>query len=351
MGPSFRFAHRSRCLQRVVSRRTLLGQAGAGGVALATLGGMPAGIEAQATPLPGTQAPDESHVYRLTVGAIACTLVSDGTATFPNPPQLLFSNAPADALAAELREYGAPDPWPEWTTPFTPMLVENGGHRVLIDTGFGSSVSPMAGQLTASLKAAGVGAEEIDTVVLSHGHPDHIGGATDGAGNPAFPNARYVMARVDWDFWTDDAQIMEHVPDPGLQELMLGFAHTHLPPLGDRIELIELMEDGAEIAPGVRAIAAPGHSPGHLILEITSGDERLLYGADTVLHPIHMEHPDWLTVFDIHPEPTTSTRRRILDLAVRDRVLMASYHFPFPGLGRVTPEGDVWRWEPVGMTQ
>lgn len=348
MGPSFRFTDRSPALQRVVSRRTLLGQASAGTITLATLGRMPAGMEAQATPSLGTPMPGESTVHRLTVGAIACTLVGDGTAAFPNPPQLLFGNAPADILAEELREHGSPDPWPEWITPFTPMLVENGGQRVLIDTGFGSSVSPLAGQLSASLEAAGVRAEEIDTVVLSHGHPDHIGGATDGAGNPAFPNARYVMARADWDFWTDDARIMEHVLDPGLQELMLGFAHTHLPPLSDRIDLIE---DGAEIAPGVRAIAAPGHSPGHLVLDIASGDERLLYGADTVLHPIHLEHPDWLTVFDIHPGPTTSTRRRILDLAARDQVLMTSYHFPFPGLGRVMMEGDVWRWEPVEVTK
>lgn len=94
-------------------------------------------------------------------------------------------------------------------------------------------------------------------------------------------------------------------------------------------------------------MAAPGHTPGHLVVEIASQGERLLYGADTVLHPIHLERPDWLTVFDTHAEPTVGTRRRILGMAAEAGVVMSGYHLPAPGLGRVVAEGEAWRWEPV----
>jgi glyoxylase-like metal-dependent hydrolase (beta-lactamase superfamily II) len=330
-------------LPRALSRRTLLRRTGAAGMAtaaVAAIGVRPilAGAR-QASPVPG-----EAGSYRFAIGAVTATLVSDGTAAFPNPTGILFTNAPADALAAELREHGAPDPWPEWITPFTPLLIETGRQRVLIDTGFGGSVAPTAGRLPETLRAVGVPPEEIDLVVLSHGHPDHIGGATDGAGTPAFPNARYAMSRADWEFWTDEARVTAHVAPGDFRDLMLAFAATHLPPLRDRIDLLA---DGDEIVPGLRVIAAPGHTPGHLVIDVASGGERLLYGADTVLHPIHLEHPDWLTVFDTHPEPTTGTRGRILDLAAREDALMTAYHVPFPGLGRVVAEGEAWRWEAV----
>ena len=335
-----------RIATRGLSRRTLLRRAGAVGAAagaVAAFGPGPRrGRARQATPAasPPATAP---RAHRFAVGAFAATLVSDGTAAFPNPPQLLFTNAPADALATELREHGLPDPWPEWITPFTPLLVETEDRRVLIDTGFGSSVVPTAGRLPETLRAIGIAPEEIDLVVLTNGHPDHIGGATDGAGNPAFPNARYAMSRDDWEFWTDETRVTEVVAPGDFRDLFLAFAATHLPPLRDRIDLLA---DGDEIVPGLRAIAAPGHTPGHLAIDVASEGERLLHGADTVLHPIHLEHPDWLTVFDTLPEPTIATRRRILDLAASEGLAMTAYHIPFPGLGRVVAEGDAWRWEP-----
>lgn len=336
-------------LVRGLSRRRLLRGVGGFGAVLTVGGALHAATrgEAQfagqsATPAASPVASGRTHPFK--VGAFDLLAVSDGTASFPDPTQILFAGAPVDEVANELRELGTPDPWTEWVTPFTPVLVQTGQERVLIDTGIGPAIGPTAGLLQNNLRTAGIAPESIDIVVLTHGHPDHIGGAVGVEGAPAFPNARYLMSRADWEFWTNVAEVEAHIPASDLRDLQLGVAMATLPALRDRIELIE---DGAEIVPGVVAIAAPGHSPGHLVLEIGKGPDRLLYGADTVLHPLHLEHPDWLTVFDTHPEPTVSTRRRILDLAASDGLLMTAYHMPFPGLGRVEVSGDTWRWAPA----
>lgn len=328
-----------------VSRRSLLARAGVASLALAAVGGRGgslARVAAQPATPAATLSTGGAGAYRFAVGAFDAALLSDGTATFPDPIAILFPTAGAVELDRALRAYGTPEPWSEWLTPFTPLLIETGRERVLIDTGFGNTVAPTAGRLPVSLASLGVTPEDIDIVVLSHGHPDHIGGATDGAGNLRFPNARFLMARAEWEFWTDEAAVTAEVHPGPFRDLQLGFAQTHLPPLRDRIELIE---DGAEIAPGITAILAPGHTPGQLVLDIASEGERLFYGADVVAHPLHLTYPEWTTVFDVRPEPTVGTRRRILDLAAVDGALISAYHVPFPGLGRVVAEGDAWRWE------
>ena len=344
----FSFDRQGRVPTQDLTRRALLHRAGALGAAAATLAvfgpGPTRARASQGTPAASPAAGD-TQSYRFAVGGFTATLVTDGTAAFPDPTGILFPTAPPDELARALRAHGAPNPWPEWVTPFTPLLVETGRERVLIDTGFGPGGAPSAGRLLTHLAALGVAPDEIDVVVLSHGHPDHIGGATDGAGEATFPNARYLMARAEWEFWTDRARIEADVAPGPFRDLQLGAAETHLPPLRDRIELIG---DGAEIVPGIAAILAPGHSPGQLVVDVASAGARLLYGADTVAHPIHLEHPEWRTVFDIyHPEPSLGTRRRILNLAAESGALLSAYHIPFPGLGRVTAAGDAWRWEPV----
>lgn len=339
-----RFDLRSDALKRGLSRRALLGGVGVG-LAAATVGRPLTRTAAQQGSPEASPAGAEAGSYRFTIGAFAGVAVSDGGASFPNPTQILFTNAPAAELAEALREFGAPDPWEAWNAPFTPMLVEADGQRVLIDTGIGANVGPTAGKLQDNLAAAGVAPEDIDVVILTNGHPDHVGGATDGAGRPAFPRARYVMSRLDWEVYTDPEQIVAYAPDdPGLRDLMVTVAGANLPPLRDRIELVE---DDAEIVPGVRLLAAPGHTPGHVVVEIASDGERLLHGADTVLHPLHFARVTWLTVFDALPTPTVATRRDILARAAAEETLMAGYHLPFPGLGRAVADGDAWRWEPI----
>jgi glyoxylase-like metal-dependent hydrolase (beta-lactamase superfamily II) len=271
------------------------------------------------------------------VGDIECIAVSDGT--FSYPIGWLFSNVPAELVENSLRERKLPETHVE--SPYTCLLVKTGKHKVLIDTG-ADGLAPTTGNLMKNLEAVGISAQEITDVVLTHGHPDHIGGTLDAGGQPAFPNARYVMSRTEWDFWNDPSVLHDSAMDEHMKQMLVGCAQKNLPPLKDRIELL----DGEkEIVPGIQAIPAPGHTPGHIALLISSSGGQLLHMSDAVLNPLHMENPGWRNVFDLNPADAVSTRQRLLDRAAADKVSALAYHFPFPGMGRVTSKGHAWAWQ------
>jgi glyoxylase-like metal-dependent hydrolase (beta-lactamase superfamily II) len=219
--------------------------------------------------------------------------------------------------------------------------VKAGKHNVLIDTG-ADGLAPTTGDLLKNLEAEGITPEEITTVVLTHGHPDHIGGVLDTSGKPAFPNARYVMSRTEWDFWNSNPDLRNMGLDDQMKELLVACARKNLPSLK---ESIEMLDGEKEVVPGVHAIPAPGHTPGHIALVISSAKAQLLHMADAVLHPMHLEYPAWRNVFDLNEDSAVATRQRLLDRAAADKMNILAYHFPFPGLGRVTNSGNAWRWE------
>jgi glyoxylase-like metal-dependent hydrolase (beta-lactamase superfamily II) len=288
-----------------------------------------------------------TEIYPFKVGTFECIAISDGTLTytpptFPPPATLLFTNAPRERLEQVLLEYNLrPEQWGEWTSPFICLVVNTGDHLVLVDTGAGV-LAPTTGRLLQNLKAEGIAPEEIDTVILTHGHPDHIGGNTDAQGKPAFPNARYVMWKDEWDFWTSEQA--EQRLDEHIRELLLKFARENLPPIRGQVDLFDRE---TEIVPGIRAVAAPGHTPGHMALEISSEGEKLLCISDAVLHPIHLEQPEWHAAVDFDPKQVVATRRRLLDRAASGKALVLTFHFPFPGLGRAVQKGEGWQWQPI----
>ena len=291
-----------------------------------------------------------TDIYRFKVGDFQCVAVSDGThtyapPTFPPPAIFLFTNAPRERLEETLREHNLyPGQWAEWVSPYICLAVNTGEHQVLVDTG-ASDLAPSTGKLLQNLQAAGIAPEDIDTVIITHGHLDHIGGNTDSEGRPTFPNARYVMWKDEWDFWTSgqaEAKLDEHV-----REVLLKFARKNLPPIQGRLHLVNRE---TEILPGIKAIAAVGHTPGHMALAVSSKGERLLCVSDTVLHPIHLEQPEWHAAVDFDPKQVQATRRRILKRAVAEKALVLAFHFPFPGLGHVSQSGDTWQWEPISTT-
>jgi glyoxylase-like metal-dependent hydrolase (beta-lactamase superfamily II) len=273
-----------------------------------------------------------AETFRFNVGNFACIAILDGTAKYAAPSY--FANAPAELLKDALQDYHLrADDIP---SPYSGLLISTERQRVLVDTGAGS-LSPTVGRLQQNLRSAGIVPAEIDLVILTHGHPDHIGGNTDDDGNLAFPNARFAMCQVEWEYWTAEATLATVPP------LFAECARKNLAPLRGRIDLIDR---DTEIVPGIQTIAAPGHTVGHMALAVASGDDQLLYISDAALHPIHLEHPDWYTVWDINPGQAVNSRRRLFDRAAATNALVSAFHFdPFPSLGRVTSSGSGWQWE------
>lgn len=286
----------------------------------------------------------KSHLFN--VGDIECVAISDGTFVykppmFPPPTNFLFANAPKEQLERVLREHHLQlGQWTEWMSPYICLLVKTHRNRVLIDTGAGS-LSPDTGKLLQNLRAEGITPRDIDTVILTHAHPDHTGGNTTSEGKPAFPSARFVMWKDEWDFWTSEEAKLK--ADEHLKPLFT-FADRNLPPIRDRLDLLD---SETEIVPGVRAVQASGHTPGHMALTISSGGEQLLLTADAVLHPIHVEEPDWYSIVDYDPPQAVATRRRLLNQAIEERALVLAFHFPFPGLGYIIKKGERRRWQPI----
>ncbi len=196
---------------------------------------------------------------------------------------------------------------------------------------------PDGGWLAAQLGPAGFSPEQIDVVVISHGHPDHIGGVME-KGRPLFPNARYVTGAIDYDFWSSDR------PAGELQPFAALFRDTMVP----LAEKTTFLAPGEEVVAGIRAMEAYGHTPGHLAFNIESGGKRLVFWGDCAHHQVaSLARPDWHCVFDVDKAQGAKTRARMFDRVATDRVAVSAYHMPFPSLGYVErrKEGG-YRWIP-----
>jgi glyoxylase-like metal-dependent hydrolase (beta-lactamase superfamily II) len=192
---------------------------------------------------------------------------------------------------------------------------------------------------------AGVRCKDVDTVILTHAHPDHIGGAIDARGHPTFPNACYMISELEQEFWMTSLADLSGMDVPeAVRGGMQAMARRCLAALHFQLELIE---HETEIAPGIRAIPAPGHTPGHLALLVASGGETLLNLGDAAAHPLHLEEPEWHNGFDLAGPRAAATRHKLLTRAAAEKMRVMAFHFPFPSLGRVAARSvGGWDWHP-----
>lgn len=313
-----------------LSRRGLFAAAGAAGLALA----LPPGPAAAAAPQLGPAKP--AH-YRFRLGAFEVTTLNDGLRPGDGPHPTFGADRPAEEVHALLERNFLP------TTRFVnglpPALVNTGTEVILFDTGLGAGAREGGlGRLRARLAAAGIAPEQVDVVVITHFHPDHIGGLMEADG-PAFPNARYVTGAAEHDFWASRDRLF------GPTERVARVYEASLKPLLERTGFIDA---GAAVAPGITAVAAAGHTPGHLAFHLESEGRRLMLTADACNHyVVSLQRPDWHVAFDMDREKAAATRKALFGEIAADRIPFIGYHMPFPAVGYVETTAEGFRWVPA----
>lgn len=268
--------------------------------------------------------------HRFYVGAIECTVLADGSAGYGmDKLAMRFPSIGEADLAGALLACGEePDGQVSY---YNPLLIRVGGDTILVDGGERADRHVTTGRTPQCLVELGIKPEEIDTVVITHAHGDHIVGLFETDNETLrYPKARYLISQTEWDFWMAQSR-----PNGSVMSAWLAGLAPY----------VEFLEGDGVIRPGIKAIPASGHTPGHICLLIESEGERLLHGVDLVHSPIQFANPDWSIKFDIDPAQARATRRALFGQLADEALLTLFYHMPFPGLGYIDRigEGFVWR--------
>jgi len=318
--------------QILLSRRHLL----AGAASLASLATPVSGAFAKA-PLLGSQAP---YFYRFKLGTAEATIVSDGPLPLGDPTKA-FLGLTNDEIARQLSSNYLP--LENAVLEQNALIVNTGDRVILFDTGMGSArdFGPTTGKLLGSMKQAGIDPKDVDAVVMSHAHIDHLGGNVGDDGKSNFPNAQFYIQQSDLEFWTDEKLA------GGPLKSFLAQAKKNLLPVRDRVVFIK---DGQEFLPGITAIGAPGHTVGHTIFNIQAGGKSMAYIGDLTHHPVLlMEKPLTEFAYDTDPKQSAQTRVKLLNMLAANKTPIVAYHFAWPGYGHVAKQGDGFRYFPEPM--
>lgn len=297
-----------------------------------------ASLPASAQVAPTSQAPG---FYRFKVGDLTVTTVHDGMVRRANPLEGLVTNQPSSAVQAALE--AAVLPLQNLVNPYIVTFVDTGRGIVAFDAGTGAGqMAPGTGLLPQNLVAAGIRPDDVTLVAVSHFHGDHITGLTTAENQPFFPNAEIAVPAAEWAWWSDTAN---EARSPQQQRATFANTARRFAPLRSRMRMFD---DGAEVAPGIRAIATPGHTPGHTAFHLSSGNQQFFVTADAAGRPeLFLRNPGWHSVFDFDGNLAAESRRRLFGRIAAERARMAAYHFTFPGTGFIAAEGDGFRFVPA----
>jgi len=316
-----------------IDRRMLLGGAALAGAAALTAG--TAGIATAAAPKQGLSRPT---LYRFALGDFEVTTILDGAIQLDGPQPIFGQNASAEDVAALAEENFLPVGRMEIA--FTVTVVNTGSEVIIFDSGNGVGQRPNAGQFRALLAGAGIAPEQVDLVALTHCHPDHIGGLMED-GQPAFPNASYVMAAAEYDFWSNPDLVNDEKRGKNAS-----LVQSNVVPHAAKARFIK---GGDSVVSGITAVASNGHTPGHTSYHLESQGKRLLVLGDVCNHYVmSLQRPDWHVVFDMDKEMAIAARKEVLGMIAADRIPFIGYHMPPPAVGYLDAKGEGFRFVPVG---
>ena len=279
--------------------------------------------------------------YALRIGDIEVLIISDGV--LPLPTETMSTNVDPAVRAAWFKDlFLGPDAF-DWA--LNVVVVRSGGRTILVDAGLGTEFPgfPRAGQLVRRLEAAGIDLGSVTDVVLTHMHMDHVGGLlVDGVKDRLRPDLQIHVAAAEVNFWAAPDFSHTDMPSP-VPDVLRSAAKRFL---NDYRSHLRPFEDEHEVTPGVIVRRTGGHTPGHSVVRVSSGDEGLTFAGDIVF-PVGFDHPDWHNGFEHDPEEAVRVRIRLLrEMAATGELLVAT-HMPFPSIGRVAIAGDAFRWVPA----
>ncbi|MCG6576634.1 MBL fold metallo-hydrolase [Pseudomonas sp. AF32] len=276
--------------------------------------------------------------YALRLGEVDILVVSDGV--LPLPTETMSTNAdPAERAAWFKNMYLGPDMF-DWA--LNVLVVRSGEQTILVDAGLGNQFPgfPRAGLFPKRLKDAGIDLSSITDIVITHMHMDHIGGLlVDSVKNSLRSDVRIHVTATEVDFWKIPDFSLTEMPQP-VPDVLRRTANEFIAHYED---CLQIFEDEHEVAPGVVAKLTGGHTPGHCIVHVNSGGERLTFAGDA-LFPVAFDHPEWHNGFEHDPQKSVDVRVRLLREAAASGELFVATHLPFPSVGHVALDGDAFRW-------